>query len=251
MTNERNWGRFLKTPCNFYEFNGVRTIDQLETQKETEFHFCHSGSSMFHFKDKSQNGNGCLLPSSAARLIFTSIFNETWCRMRSSADGRSAVLLAERQRDEAIEFKPVRAVAHSVLMVSESRQRDREKSSHSKYHLFWLQGLAYPHWSLGGIQPPPPKKKALWSAQGALIFCRYLSLPSLPPRCSKRGSIHPSIWPNQVWIELTAVRQSLPALRLQICNLCRRLLRIFSSNINTGIVSYKYIKCHCWLGSRY
>lgn len=85
--------------------------------------------------------------------------------MRSSADGRSAVLLAERQRDEAIEFKPVRAAAHSVLMVSESRQRNREKSSHSKHHLFWLQGLAYPHWSLGGIQPPtppspPPTKKS-------------------------------------------------------------------------------------------
>lgn len=81
-----------------------------------------------------------------------------------------------------------------------------------------------------------------------------LSIPPFalpPPRCSKRESIHPSIWPNQVWIELTAVRQSLPALRLQICNLCRRLLRIFSSNINTGIVSYKYIKCHCWLASRY
>lgn len=172
-TNGRNWGQLLKTPCNFYEFNGVRRIDQLETQKEREFHFCHSGNSLFHFKDESQNGNGCLLPSAVARLIFTSIFNEIWCRMRSNADSRSAVLLAEQQRDEAIEFKPVRAVAHSVLMVSKSRQRKREKSSHSKHHLFWLQGLAYPHWSLGGIQPSLPKKSLVVCSGGADI----LSIP--------------------------------------------------------------------------
>lgn len=92
----------------------------------------------------------------------------------------------------------------------------------------------------------------LWSAHGVLIFCQYLSFPFLPHLAARReGAFILQFGPNQVWIELTAVRQSLPALRLQICNLCRRLLGIFSSNINTGIVSYKYIKCQCWLGSRY
>lgn len=81
-----------------------------------------------------------------------------------------------------------------------------------------------------------------------------LSIPLFafpPPPRSKRGSIHSSLWPNQVWIELTAVCQSFLALRLQICNLCCCLLGIFNSNINTGIVSCKYIKCHCRPDSRY
>lgn len=67
------------------------------------------------------------------------------------------------------------------------------------------------------------------------------------PWCSKRGSIHSSIWPNQVWIKLTAVCQSFLALWLQICNLQWCLLGIFNSYINTGIVSV----CHLWPDSRY
>lgn len=81
-----------------------------------------------------------------------------------------------------------------------------------------------------------------------------LSIPLFafpPPPCSKRGSIHSSIWTNQVWIELTAVCQSFLALRLQICDLYWCLLGIFNSNINTRIVSCKYIKCHCWSDSGY
>lgn len=66
----------------FLRCNGVRTIDQLETPKETVLYFCHSGNSLFSLQYDSHNGNGCLLPSAAARLIFTSIFNEIWCRMR-------------------------------------------------------------------------------------------------------------------------------------------------------------------------
>lgn len=84
----------------------------------------------------------------------------------------------------------------------------------------------------------------------SVIPCQYLFLPFLP-HLAQRGSVHSSRWPNQVWIELTAVCQFFLALRLQICNLCCCLLGIFNSNINTGIVSCKYIKCHCWPDSRY
>lgn len=93
---------------------------------------------------------------------------------------------------------------------------------------------------------------ALWPARGALI--PSLSIPLFafpPPSSSKRGSIHFSIWGNQVWIELTVVCQSFLALQLQICNLQQCLLGIFNSYINTGIVSCKYIICHCFPDSRY
>lgn len=162
--------------------------------------------------------------------------------MRSDAGCGSSGRQKKRPRDKATEFQPVETVVDYIFMVSESRQRTGRS-----LHILNIICSGPP-------APEPwryPTPRALWSAQGGADI---LSIPPFafpPPRCSKRGSIHPSIWPNQVWIELTAVRQSLPALRLQICNLCRRLLRIFSSNINTGIVSYKYIKCHCWLGSRY
>lgn len=64
--------------CNFYGVMVSGQIDQLEMPKD----FCHSGNSLFNLKYEPQNGIGCLLPCAAARLIFTSIFNEIRCRMQ-------------------------------------------------------------------------------------------------------------------------------------------------------------------------
>lgn len=72
-----------------------------------------------------------------------------------------------------------------------------------------------------------------------------------PPLFPKRGIIHSSIRSNQVWIGLTVICQSLLVLRLQICNIKWCLLGIFNSYINTGIVSCKYMICHCWPDSKY
>lgn len=152
------------------------------------------------------------------------------------------------RRDKAIEFKPVKTEVDYFFMVSESRQRTGRN-----LHILNIICSRHKGWPTrtGALEvsPPPPGPVVCLGGGTDILSIPPFAFP--PPRCSKRGSIHPSIWPNQVWIELTAVRRSLPALRLQIRNLCRRLLRIFSSNINMGIVSYKYIKCHCWLASRY
>lgn len=128
-------------------------------------------------------------------------------------------------------------------MVREKVCRRTTGASPSKHHGFRSQSRAL---SPGGSHQVFPVVR---SGAADILSIPLFAFP--PPRCSKRGSIHPSIWPNQAPIELTAVRQSLPALRLQICNLCRRLLGIFGSNKTTGIVSYKYMKCQCWLGSRF
>lgn len=89
-------------------------------------------------------------------------------------------------RDKAIEFKPVKA-AVDILFYGERKQTThKEKSSHSKHHLFWLQGLAHPHRSLGGIHPTPPQPCGL--LRGALIFCQYLPLPFLPLAARREGA---------------------------------------------------------------
>lgn len=92
----------------------------------------------------------------------------------------------------------------------------------------------------------------MWPAEGAQI---PLSIPffAIPPPILLKEREHSffTLAPNQVCIELTAICQSFPALRLQICNLFWCLPGIFNSNINTGIVSCKYIKCHRRPDSRY
>lgn len=53
-----------------------------------------------------------------------------------------------------------------------------------------------------------------WSSVACSGSTDTLSIPIFafpPPPSSKRGSIHSSIWPNQVWIELTTVCQSFPS----------------------------------------
>lgn len=79
----------------------------------------------------------------------------------------------------------------------------------------------------------------------------FLCHSSPPILLKEREHSFFTLAPNQVCIELTAICQSFPALRLQICNLFWCLLGIFNSNINTGIVSCKYIKCHRRPDSRY
>lgn len=118
-------------------------------------------------------------------------------------------------------------------MVREKVSRPTTGASPSKHRGFWSQPGGSP-------QPCGPLRG------GPILSIPLSAFP--PPGCSKRGSIHPSIWPNQAPIELTAERQSLPALRLQICNLCRRLPGIFGSNITAGIVSSKYRESQSWPG---
>lgn len=59
--------------------------------------FCHSRNGQFNLKYESQSGNGCLLPGAVARLIFTSIFNEIWCRMQQDR-GRKICRAARGKR---------------------------------------------------------------------------------------------------------------------------------------------------------
>lgn len=180
-------GTIPQNSCNFYGAMAPGQSINSKRQKKRNFIFATVGTacSILRMSHRIETDASCPVLRGVKSSLPSLMRSDAGCG--SSADGRSAVLLAERQRDEAIEFKPVRAAADSFFMVSESRQRNREKSAHSKHNLFWLQGLAYPHWSLGGIQTPDPPR-ALWSAQGALIFCQYLSLPSLPLAAWREGS---------------------------------------------------------------